>query len=91
MGHCRKKYDKTGGHTGQAKELNVNLSKVSRIKADASDAHSLLRMARRTTVIVNAVGPFEVYGRQAVEASLQAGTHHIDVRFLVVQIFSTFT
>lgn len=62
-----------------AQELNVNLSKVSKIKADVSYTDSLLSMVKRTSVIVNAVGPFQLYGRQVVEASLQAGTHYIDV------------
>lgn len=62
-----------------AQELNVNLSKVNKIKADAADPSSLLRMAERARVIVNGVGPYIVHGRQVVEACLQAGTHHIDI------------
>lgn len=62
-----------------AQELNVNLSKVDKIKADVGDADSLLKMAEKTLLIVNVVGPFQLYGKQVVDACVRSGTHHIDI------------
>lgn len=71
------KLDETLGKLAQ--ELNVNLSKVEKIKADVGDADSLRKMAKQTKLIINVVGPYQLYGKQVVDACVQSGTHHIDI------------
>ena len=61
------------------KELGRDLSSVEKIQADAGDEESLQRMAKRTALVVNVVGPYNLYGRPVVEACVEAGTHHIDI------------
>lgn len=55
------------------------LSDVPIIVADVNDYDSLLAMARRTSVIVNCVGPYTLYGEPVVKACIESGTHHVDV------------
>ena len=49
------------------------------IVADSSDPASLLRMAKATRVLINAVGPFRFHGRAVVQACVDAGTHYLDI------------
>ncbi len=49
------------------------------IKADVGDAASLSAMASRTRVVLNAVGPYSLYGRPVIEACVDAGTHYADL------------
>src|SRR5699024_8462719 len=60
-------------------ELKKDLSYVATIKADVSDPESVLKMAQRTTVLVNAVGPYVIHGRPVLEACINARTHHLDI------------
>lgn len=60
-------------------ELGEDLSKVGKIEADVGNIKSLMSMARRTKLIINAVGPYRLYGRPVVEACVHAGTHHLDI------------
>lgn len=62
-----------------ADEMNVDLSNIEIIIADVKDEKSLLEMAKRTKMIINCVGPYHLFGRQVVKASVEAGTHHIDI------------
>ena len=47
--------------------------------ADLRDKDSLRAMAASTKVLMNAVGPFAVYGPDVVEACLESGTHYLDI------------
>lgn len=49
------------------------------IVADLRDKASLRAMAASTKVLMNAVGPFAVYGPDVVEACLASGTHYLDI------------
>jgi short subunit dehydrogenase-like uncharacterized protein len=49
------------------------------IQADVSDPESLSAMASRTRVVLNAVGPYTLYGRPVIEACAGAGTHYADL------------
>lgn len=49
------------------------------IVADIRDKASLRAMAASTKVLMNAVGPFAVYGPDVVEACLASGTHYLDI------------
>ncbi|KAI7690631.1 hypothetical protein SSS_08694 [Sarcoptes scabiei] len=60
-------------------ELNQDLSSITKIIADVMSPESLLEMAKRTSLVINCVGPYYLYGRSVVEACIQAETHHIDI------------
>lgn len=60
-------------------ELKRDLSYVAKLQADVSDPGSLFKMAQRTKLVLNAVGPYALYGRPVIEACLAAGTHHLDI------------
>ncbi len=49
------------------------------IVADLGDAASLARMAERTTVVLNLVGPYTLYAGPVLEACVAAGTHYLDL------------
>jgi len=49
------------------------------IVADIRDKASLRAMAASTKVLMNAVGPFAVFGPDVVEACLASGTHYLDI------------
>lgn len=55
------------------------LDRVPVIVADVADEESLLRMAKRTRLVLNTVGPYRFFGRPVVKACVDSGTHHIDV------------
>lgn len=47
--------------------------------ADIRDKDSLRAMTASTKVLMNAVGPFALYGPDVVEACLESGTHYLDI------------
>ncbi len=49
------------------------------IVADVTDQASLARMAERTRVVLDLVGPYTLYGRPVIEACIAAGTHYVDL------------
>ena len=42
------------------------------------DSKELSALASKATVIINAVGPYAVYGEPVVRACVQQGTHYLD-------------
>jgi short subunit dehydrogenase-like uncharacterized protein len=58
-------------------EIGVSAPEV--ISADVDDPLSLERMAERTRVVLNLVGPYTLYGRPVIEACVHAGTHYADL------------
>jgi len=46
--------------------------------ADVRDAASLDRLAQRSRVIINTVGPFVDYGEPVIRAAISNGTHYLD-------------
>ncbi|OQR73342.1 saccharopine dehydrogenase oxidoreductase-like [Tropilaelaps mercedesae] len=50
-----------------------------KIIADISDSESLHKMAKRTRIIVNTVGPYRFYGEAVISACVDENTSHLDV------------
>jgi short subunit dehydrogenase-like uncharacterized protein len=53
--------------------------KMEVVVADVADAGSLAAMARGTRLVVNAVGPFMLFGEPVVAACVENGTNYIDI------------
>ncbi|KAK5985145.1 hypothetical protein GCK32_014084 [Trichostrongylus colubriformis] len=49
------------------------------IIADSSDETSLAEMAKQAKVILNAVGPYRLYGEVVVKAAVENGASHVDI------------
>lgn len=55
------------------------VSGAETIVADLGDPASLARMASRTKVVLNLVGPYTLYARPVIEACLAGGAHYLDL------------
>ncbi|CAI2354528.1 unnamed protein product [Caenorhabditis sp. 36 PRJEB53466] len=53
--------------------------RVGVLICETADGASMARMARRSKLIVNAVGPFRLHGEAVVRAAVENGAHQIDV------------
>lgn len=49
------------------------------IQADSGDYEALLKMAKRTKLVIACAGPFGLYGEGVVKACVEAGTHYVDI------------
>lgn len=49
------------------------------ILADVNNPDSMRLMTAQTSILMNAVGPFNWTGRKVVDACLQSGTHYLDI------------
>ncbi len=58
-------------------ELGVSVPEL--IVADVADPASLARMAARTRVVLDLVGPYTLYGRPVIEACIDGGAHYVDL------------
>ncbi len=58
-------------------ELGVSAPET--LVADVADEASLARMAARTRVVLNLVGPYTLYGRPVIEACVAGGSHYADL------------
>jgi short subunit dehydrogenase-like uncharacterized protein len=58
-------------------EIGVSAPEV--VEAEVGDPDSLARMAARSRVVLNLVGPYTRYGRPVVEACVAAGAHYVDL------------
>lgn len=47
--------------------------------ADVTDVQSLDRLAKQARIIMNAAGPFNMYGNQVVRACVENSTHYLDI------------
>jgi short subunit dehydrogenase-like uncharacterized protein len=52
---------------------------VPLVLADATDTASLGELARRASVVISTVGPYQLYGSPLVEACAAAGTDYVDL------------
>jgi short subunit dehydrogenase-like uncharacterized protein len=70
-----------GRHPDRLEAIRADLpaNKPDVIIADVTDADSLDAMAAQTSVLMNAVGPFNRYGRGVVEACIRHSTHYLDI------------
>jgi short subunit dehydrogenase-like uncharacterized protein len=48
------------------------------IEVDVRSPEALAAMASRARVVINAVGPYALYGRPVIEACVNAGAHYAD-------------
>ncbi|KAI1289819.1 Saccharopine dehydrogenase-like oxidoreductase [Halotydeus destructor] len=59
--------------------LNRTLENVPIIVADVRDEQSVLAMCRSGRIVMNAVGPYALFGEVVVKSCIAAKTHHIDL------------
>ena len=52
---------------------------VPTVQANIADLESLQRMVASTRVLLTTVGPYSLYGRDVLEACVEAGTHYTDL------------
>jgi short subunit dehydrogenase-like uncharacterized protein len=60
------------------KTLNSNRTPPAVITVAQLSAPELLPLAKKTTVLLNAVGPYHLYSTPIVEACAKSGTHYVD-------------
>ena len=63
------------------------------VVADVDNPESLEQMAAQTRVVMNAVGPFNWYGKGVVKACVEQGAHYLDITgepSFVADIFLTY-
>ncbi|XP_042863377.1 saccharopine dehydrogenase-like oxidoreductase isoform X2 [Penaeus japonicus] len=60
-------------------ELGLSLDDVGIILADVKDNESLKEMASKSTVVINCVGPYQLYGEPVIQACLEKGASHVDI------------
>ncbi|HEY4897368.1 MAG TPA: saccharopine dehydrogenase NADP-binding domain-containing protein [Solirubrobacteraceae bacterium] len=58
---------------------DLGVSAPETIVADVVDPKSLAAMASRTTVVLDLVGPYTLYGRPVIEACVAGGAHYADL------------
>ena len=58
-------------------ELDVTAPEV--LTADVGDSASLDAVASRAKVVINAVGPYTLYGEPVIEACIAGGAHYLDL------------
>jgi short subunit dehydrogenase-like uncharacterized protein len=60
-------------------KINPDCAAVSILTADIYKQSSLNELAAHSSLIIDCVGPFELYGEPVVNACIQNGTHYIDI------------
>lgn len=60
-------------------ELGVPLTRAEIVVADASDAKSMLKMAKATQVLISCAGPYGRFGEASVIACIRGGAHYVDI------------
>ncbi|GAA3102886.1 saccharopine dehydrogenase family protein [Streptosporangium carneum] len=63
----------------EAVRERLGLPELPLLRADATDAASLARLAGQTRVVATTVGPYISYGEPLVAACAAAGTHYADI------------
>jgi short subunit dehydrogenase-like uncharacterized protein len=58
---------------------DLGVSAPETIAADVEDPGSLEAMAARTSVVIDLVGPYTLYGQPVIEACISAGSHYLDL------------
>ena len=56
-----------------------DLSNTPVILADTKSDSDLANMAKQANVIINAVGPYRLYGEAVVKAAVENGANHVDI------------
>ena len=60
-------------------EINSQDRIAPGIESCSLDAEELSGLAKKTSILINAVGPYLLYGEPVVRACVENGTHYIDV------------
>jgi short subunit dehydrogenase-like uncharacterized protein len=72
-GRDRRKLEAIGSLLGE------QAGRVDILVADANDREALDKLAAKTRVVLNAAGPFALYGDAVVDACVARGTHYVDI------------
>jgi short subunit dehydrogenase-like uncharacterized protein len=67
-----------GRNRDKLQRLATEVGDLDFIEADVHDQASLERLAQRTHVIINTVGPFVEYGEPVVRTAIANGVHYLD-------------
>ncbi|MPC41209.1 Saccharopine dehydrogenase-like oxidoreductase [Portunus trituberculatus] len=65
--------------TTAKKETGLSLEDVGLVLANVSDQKSLNEMAAKSNVVINCVGPYQLYGEPVVQACVENGANHVDI------------
>jgi short subunit dehydrogenase-like uncharacterized protein len=65
-------------HADKLRQLVSDIGDIETVVADVHEPASLERLARRSRVIINTVGPFIDYGEPVIRAAITHGTHYLD-------------
>ncbi|VVC37547.1 Hypothetical protein CINCED_3A024175 [Cinara cedri] len=60
-------------------QSGIEDKKIDIINADLNDIKSVMKMALSTSVIINCVGPYYIYGEVVVKSCVLCSTHYLDV------------
>lgn len=68
-------------HTLETARVNtgLELAKAELIVVNVNDEESLKKMAERSKVVINCVGPYRYYGLKVVKACVEGGAHVVDI------------
>ncbi|XP_065915529.1 saccharopine dehydrogenase-like oxidoreductase [Dysidea avara] len=80
-GHEQLRWAMAGRSETKLKQVaeDLSLGDVECISADVNIQKSLNQMCMRSSVIINCVGPFQLYGEPVVRACIDQKCHYIDV------------
>jgi short subunit dehydrogenase-like uncharacterized protein len=67
-----------GRNHDKLQRLAAEVGDLDFVEADVRDQASLERLAQRTKVIINTVGPFVEYGEPVVRTAIANGVHYLD-------------
>lgn len=56
-----------------------DLKSIAVLVANSDDGESLAAMARQARVVINAVGPYRLYGEPVVKAAVENGASYVDI------------
>ncbi|RXG70195.1 hypothetical protein Avbf_00562 [Armadillidium vulgare] len=56
-----------------------DLENIPIIEADNTRKETLSEMASKATVVINCVGPYQLYGEDVVKACIENGANHVDI------------
>ncbi|KAF1752547.1 hypothetical protein GCK72_019102 [Caenorhabditis remanei] len=62
-----------------SQKTGKDVSGAAVIVADSADENTLNQMARQAKVVINAVGPYRLYGEAVVKAAVENGANHVDI------------
>ncbi|KAB7498658.1 Saccharopine dehydrogenase-like oxidoreductase [Armadillidium nasatum] len=61
------------------KHIGFDLENIPIIEADNTRKETLSEMASKANVVINCVGPYQIYGEDVVKACVKNGANHVDI------------